>query len=367
MKNFKISPFEEKIFKYGLMTLLLFLIIYAGSQINWFFRPILIAFQTLFVPLVLTMFLFYLLRTPVNFLNKKLPKGISILIVYFVLFSIIGFGGAVFGPTLQEQFINFSNNIPRIVKNVEESIFQAGIFSNLNWIADDMTIHGLITDWMNRSDAGLLGGIGNILGMLANAILGIAIIPILLFYILKDSNKIAEGFVKLFSKDQQKEVRTILNDVDNTLSSYIQGQGIVCLCVGILCFIAFLLIGLEYALLLAVIAGLTNIIPYFGPWIGSVPAVIVAFFSSPITALITVIAIIIIQQIESNVIAPQVLGKKLKIYPITIIFLILISGRVIGLIGMIIAVPLYATFRLLVTHGIKLWKIKKKQNMKKAV
>lgn len=358
-KNKKLSPYEEKFFKIGLAILLLFSIIYVGSLIDWFFRPILVAFQVLFVPLVLTIFLYYLLRPSVNLINKKVPRGLSIIIIYLLFFGIIGLGLSRLGPILQEQFINFSNNIPRIIKNVEESVFGSNLIGGLNWIDDEVTLHGLVTEWMNQSDDGLLSGFGSIIGALANAVLGIAIIPILLFYILKDSEKISAGFVKMFNSDQQKDVKKILSDVDSTLSSYIRGQGIVCLFVGLLCLIAYLIIGLEYALLLAVIAGLTNIIPYFGPWIGSIPAIIVALFVSPLTALITVIAIVIIQQLESNVIAPQVLGKKLNIYPITIIFLILLSGKLIGLIGMIIAVPLYATFRLLITHGIKLWKVKR--------
>jgi len=129
--------------------------------------------------------------------------------------------------------------------------------------------------------------------------------------------------------------------------------------VGILCLIAFLIIGLDYALLLAIIAGLTNIIPFFGPWIGSVPAVIVALFLSPLTALFTVLAIIIIQQIESNLISPQIIGKKLNLHPLVIIFLILIAGQLVGLIGMIFVVPLFASVRVLFTHGRKIWKIKK--------
>ena len=365
MKNNKILPFEEKLFKVGIGILLLFSIIYVGSLISWFFRPILVAFQVLFIPIVLTMFLYYLLRTPVNFLSRKLPRGISILIMYALFLSLVAVIIAWWGPLLQEQFISFSNNIPRIIRNVEETVFGSNLSGALGWIDDELTIHGVVTEWLNQSEEGLLSGFGAILGTLANAILAIAIIPILLFYILKDSEKISKGFIKMFAKDQQKEVGSILKDVDTTLSTYIQGQGIVCLFVGLLCLFAYLVIGLEYALLLAVISGLTNIIPYFGPWIGSIPAVIVALFMSPITALFTVIAIIIIQQIESNVIAPQVLGKKLNIYPITIIVLILISGRMFGLIGMIIAVPLYAVFRLLITHTIKLIKVKKRK-IKKA-
>ncbi len=354
---------DEKIYRIGKNILLLFLIIYVGSLIDWFFTPFRVAFQTLFIPLALAGFLFYLLRPFVNLLNKKIPKGFSILIIYVVLIGIMVLGLALIGPILQNQIMGLANNIPSIISGIEQWVFEIDLFNRISELQDDqfIDIDGYIetaSDTLNRMGRGIISGFGTLLGTVANALFVLVLLPIILFYVLKDSEKFQDSFVKLFHQKQHEEVRSILMDIDYTLSSYIQGQGIVCLCVGTLCLIAFLIIGLEYALLLAIIAGITNLIPYFGPWIGSVPAVIVALFTSPFIALVTVIAVIVIQQIESNLIAPQVIGKKLNIHPVTIIFLILIAGQLIGLIGMILAVPFYATFRVLVTHGTKIWKLR---------
>ena len=353
----------EKMYKAEKFILLFFLIIYVGTLISWIFKPLQVAFQTIFVPLVLASFLFYLLRPFVNILSKKLSKSHSIAVIFVALIAVIFFAIGFILPILQNEIISFTNNIPNIISAVEKWLFEMDFLNRIgelqnNQIIDLESYIETLTNALNNFGKDIITGFGSFLGSLANVVFILLLIPIILFYVLKDSDKFTEGFISLFHKKQQEEVRTILADIDSTLSSYIQGQGIVCLFVGVLCLIAYLIIGLDYALFLAIIAGVTNIIPYFGPWIGSVPAVAVAIFTSPTALIITIIAIVIIQQIESNFISPQVIGKKLNIHPITIIFLILIAGRLSGLIGMILAVPFYATFRVIITHGIKIWRIK---------
>ncbi|WP_197017795.1 AI-2E family transporter [Alkalibacterium sp. AK22] len=359
----KRKSFSDKWFNIGKNILLLFLIIYVGSRIDWLFTPVRVAFQTVFIPLILTGFLFYLLRPFVKLLNKKIPKGLAILIVYIILGGTLTFGLVSLGPILQDQIMSLANNIPNIIASVEDWVLEVDLFNRISQLEDEQFINldeyiETITNTLNTMGRGLISGLGSLVGTVASVLFVLLLLPILLFYILKDSSTFYESFIRVFHPRQQKEVRSILEDIDHTLSSYIQGQGIVCLFVGILCFVAFLVIGLEYALLLGVIAGVTNLIPYFGPWIGSVPAVMVAIFTSPYAALATIIAVVVIQQIESNLIAPQVIGKKLKIHPIMIIFLILIAAQLIGLIGMILAVPFYATFRVLVVHGMKIWMLR---------
>lgn len=355
----------EKYYLIGKNILLLFLIIYIGSLIDWVFNPLRVAFQTLFIPLILAGLMFYLLRPFVNLLNKKMSRGISILLIYLLFIGILIVGLALLGPVLQGQIMSLANNIPQIVEGIQEWFLEIDLFNRISQLQQEEFLNiddyiDSVMDTLNNWGRGAITGVGSLLGSLASGVFTLILLPILLFYVLKDSKKFQEGFIKMFHHKQQSEVREILEDVDRALSSYIQGQGLVCLFVGILCLIAFLIIGLDYALLLGIIAGLTNIIPFFGPWIGSIPAVIVALFLSPITALFTVLAIIIIQQIESNLISPQIIGKKLNLHPLVIIFLILIAGQLVGLIGMILVVPLFATARVLFTHGCKIWKIKNK-------
>ena len=356
---------ESKLFKIGKGILLLLLIIYVSSQVSWVFHPIMVVIKTLFVPLILSVFLYYLLRPLVRFINKKLSRGLSILLVYLALISIlIGFL-VIIGPILQRQLYSLIDNMPTIISEIKNGVIdiqQSELFLRFQF-SGMINVEELLFqlgDLISQLGINFASNVTNFVGVLANAVLVLVIVPFILFYILKDGEQFGKAILGMIREKHRKEAHEIFVDIDKTLSSYIQGQGIVCLCVGTLCYIAFLIIGLDYALLLAVIAGITNIIPYVGPWIGSVPALIVALFHSPLTALFTVIVVIIIQQIESSFISPQIIGRKLQVHPITIMFLILIAGRLAGLIGMIIAVPTYAICKVLFTHGLKIWKLKYK-------
>ena len=133
----------------------------------------------------------------------------------------------------------------------------------------------------------------------------------------------------------------------------------VCLAVGFLTFIGFLIIHLPYALLLGLIIAVTNIIPYLGPFIGAAPAVIVGFLDSPSKALLAVIIVVIVQQIDGNIMSPLIIGKRLDMHPLTIIVLLLVAGNLAGVLGMILAVPVYAVVKTVVINVYRLWQLRK--------
>ena len=346
---------QKKLFTIGLAVLLVFAIIYVGSLITWVFTPILVIVQTLFVPLVLVMFLFYLLKPLVAKLETNMSRTMSILVIYVGGLVLIGGLLAYIVPILTAQFISLTENLPSIFERIMVIIedFQYNDFIANLQLQGMINFEELLTqlnDGLSDVARSIANNITAYLTTIANVVLVIFIIPFILFYALKDKEKLIEGLLNLVSKDKQDEAKSMLKQIDTTLSSYIQGQGLVCLVVGILDLIAYAIIGLDYALLLAVIAGATNIIPYFGPWIGAIPAVIVALFISPFTALLTILSIVVIQQIESNLVSPQIIGKKMKIHPLTVMLLILLVGRMAGILGMIIAVPVYATVKVIFAH-----------------
>ncbi|MCK8827741.1 AI-2E family transporter [Natroniella acetigena] len=314
---------DEKIFKIGYGILLLFLIIYVGTLINWVFIPLIVIFETLFIPIILSGFLFYLLRPVVRVMEKRLSRRMSILLLYLILVYILISLLFIVGPLLQRQFYSLIDNMPVIISEIQSSLIdiQKSDFFQRYPLSEMLNIEEFIFelgDWMNQMTTNFAADLLVFLGTLVNVVLVLIIVPFILYYLLKDREKLGRSILGIFNEKQRDDVQLTLQEIDKTLSAYIRGQGIVCLCVGTLCYLAFLIIGLDYTLLLAVIAGVTNIIPYFGPWIGTVPAVVVGFFQSPIIALITVGVVFVIQQIESNFIAPQVIGRKLKMHPITI-------------------------------------------------
>lgn len=166
------------------------------------------------------------------------------------------------------------------------------------------------------------------------------IIPILVYYFLVEGDKIIEKILFLFCVNKRRLIGNILEHVDELLSKYILSQVVLSLIVGILTFIMLLFARLNNVLLLSILNGLFNIIPYFGPVLGGIPIVIVAFLKSTKEGVIITILLIIIQQIEGDIISPKIIGDYVDIHPLVVIILLIVGGRIWGFMGMIIAVPI---------------------------
>lgn len=239
---------------------------------------------------------------------------------------------------MQNQINNLVNNVPAYAQNVQQWANDLMEHEYVQQIQNEEALQDLDPSNIADNFTNYLGNIGsNILGFvgtLFSIITVLVVLPFVLFFLLKDGHKLPNNILRFLPEEESKEGKKILKDMDHTLSSYIQGQAIVSVCVGILSYIAYLIIGLEYSLILALVAMFTNLIPFVGPFIGTIPAVIVALFDEPITALWVIIAIVIIQQIESNLISPNVMGRALSIHPLTIILLLLLAGNVAGLVGL---------------------------------
>jgi predicted PurR-regulated permease PerM len=267
------------------------------------------------------------------------------------------------GPILMKQVETLIDNTPQIVKEIQH---QLDVLQKNTWFINLQNSGNLITTdittYISDNMYDLLTAIGsNLLGIilfLTSILIILIIVPFVLFYLLKDQADFKKGILKFIPKKHREESDHILRDMDDAISSYVQGQIIVSFCVGLLALVAYLIIGLEYSLILALIAMVTNVIPVIGPFIGTFPAIIVGFLDSPLTALWVVIAILIVQQIESNFISPQVMGRQLDVHPLTVILLLLAASQIAGLIGLILAVPTYAILKVIAKHTYRLVKLR---------
>ena len=177
---------NNKFFRIGLGILLIFLIVYVGSQIEWVFYPLAVIFQTLFIPIILAGFFYYLLRPVVKFFNKKLSATLSVLLVYFVLIClVIGFL-VIMGPVLKKQFYGLINSMPSIITEIQKrltNIQKMDIFQ-LEQLAEVLDLEHLfleLGDLVNRLVSYFAGNISNIIGQLANTVLSLVIVPFILF------------------------------------------------------------------------------------------------------------------------------------------------------------------------------------------
>ncbi|WP_078393502.1 AI-2E family transporter [Shouchella patagoniensis] len=362
---------DSKAFRFACWIIVIFLIIYLGSLVNFIFRPIAVLFQTLFAPIVIALIIYYLLRPFVNILSKKIHRGISILIVFLVLIGLATAGILYIGPIIQNQIMTFVNNVPRYANTMQEffmNLQEQQAFQNLleftNFSLNDLS--STITENLEGYIESIIDSIGSFIGAVANIVIVAVIIPFVLFYMLKDGKKAPMMVINQFPAREQEEGNRVLTDLDNALSGYIQGQILVSACVGILCLIFYLIIGLDYALILALVALFTNVIPFIGPWIGTAPAVVVALFDSPFLALAVILGVVIIQQVESNVLSPQIMGRQLSVHPLTIIFVLLVASQLAGFIGILLAVPTYAVGKVIVQHTYRLIRIRMRSKPTKA-
>ncbi|WP_062048779.1 AI-2E family transporter [Bacillus sp. JCM 19034] len=357
----------KKVLQIGSIIIMLFLIIYLGTLVDWIFKPLVVFVQTLFIPILFAGILYYLLRPLVRVLSHKLPRALAIVTIYIALIGVLVSLGSLIGPELQRQFSNFISSMPSIVKELQlliaqtqenESVQRIGLGDLLNWQDQIEQLGAVLGGVIGELATNIMGFIGTVF----NTLLLFIIIPFILFYLLKEGEKLPNYLLKFVSKEKQGEIKPILTNLDQTLSRYIQGVLLVCLFIGLLYYIGFVSIGLEFALILAIFGMVTNVIPYVGPWIGAIPSVIVALLHSPMQAVLVLIIVVVIQQIESIFVQPQVIGRTMSIHPVTVMILVLVAGRFIGIVGMVLAIPTYAVVKVIATHFYRLWKVRSSGN-----
>lgn len=171
-------------------------------------------------------------------------------------------------------------------------------------------------------------------------LLAIAVIPVISYYFLSDGNNIKNKFLILFSIKWRNIIRKTMSDIDKNLSRYIVGQLTLSIIVGIFTFVVLFILKVDYPVILSVLNGIFNIVPFFGPVLGAVPVIIVAFIESPRLALWTAIWLYIIQIIEGNIIFPKITGDTISMHPLLVIILLLIGEKLGGFVGMILVIPI---------------------------
>lgn len=355
------SLFKEKILNnrfvvYAIMISILCLTILSISKIAFILKPFIIFIETIFLPLLLAGICFYLFNPLIDFMEKRgVKRFISIIILYLIIIGVIV--GIVLSvlPPLKDQIQSLIHNLPKLNKEIQSIINQ---LTQSDLVAQarekfnkDITkIVDNISGDLSKYVSTLSHGVVSFVGTITEVILSIVVLPFLLFYLLKDGKKLPNYIAKFLPNQMRQEAKGIMSDMNHALSSYIRGQIFVSFCIGLLLFIGYLIIGLDYALLLAVIAMVTNVVPYLGPIIAISPAIVLAIVHSPFMLLKLAIVWVVVQLLEGKVISPQVMGKSLHIHPITVIFVILTAGNLFGIVGIILAVPGYAIIKVIVTH-----------------
>lgn len=361
----KQSLLKSKTHFWTLQILLVLLIIYVSTKVSFLFEPIIVFASTLFTPILIAGILYFIFNPIVRFLEKKLPRTLSILLIYLVFVAFIGFVLSAVGPVFTKQVTDLFNNIPSYVKQIQIFIKQ---MSNSQWFTWMMNqdfvsvakIESSIGEYLTSLPENITGSLSSVFGVVTNIALTAVTVPFILFYMLKDGHRFPNLAVKILPEKYKNEGLKIFKDLYETLAAYIQGQLIVCLFVGTACFIGFWIAGVKYALILGLIIAVTNIIPYVGPFLGATPAVIIAFLDSPTKAFIALIIVVAVQQTDGNLLSPLIIGRRLNTHPLTIILLLIGAGSFGGILGMILAVPAYALLKAFTLNIVRLVRLRQR-------
>lgn len=331
--------------------LLLFIVLFVFMKLKPLWFPVARTLLVILLPFLIAAFITYLLHPIVETLHKNyLPRWLAVFVIYLLFFGTVG--------------VAIYNGIPAVINQLRDLTENAPEFADQyrDWIrvVQDRTstwpdgVQERIDDGINMIenmlDQALTRLIDIIMGIV-NSALFFAIIPFIAFYMLKDYKKMQKAIWYMTPKQWRQEGILFLKDVDQSLGSYIRGQLLVCVIIGTCSAIGFWFIELRYPLLLGLIVGITNVIPYFGPVIGAVPAIIIAATMSVKMIVLALIIIAVLQFLEGNILSPLIVGKSLHMHPLFIMFSLLAGGEIGGVLGLILAVPVMAVLKVSLLHA----------------
>ncbi|MGA3599878.1 AI-2E family transporter [Lysinibacillus agricola] len=351
-----------------IILVLLACVIFMFQKVSFIFTPLKVLFQVVVLPGVLAGIAYYLLRPLLGLLERwRIPRIWGILLLYIAVIGILTLLVLLVYPFLRDQFTNLAKEFPEYFMALTQKTVDYLNNSRITEYLDKMNFNDVVKnfttdmvktvkDTATNLAQGVASGITGFVSTLTGIVLSLVTVPFILFYLLKDGEKLPNFILKACPPRMRKEVHEIFHDMDKQISSYIQGQILVSMCIGSMVTIGFLIIGMKYALLLGFLAMITSVVPYLGPVIAITPAVIIALVTSPFMLFKLAIVWTVVQLIEGKFISPQIMGKSLSIHPITIIFVLLTAGSLFGVPGVILGIPGYAILKVLVTHLFKLFK-----------
>lgn len=312
-------------------------------------KTILTILKTLF-PLFIGIFVAWLFDPFVTFLQRKgLKRSVGTFITYVLFIGTLLIVVGAIVPILSEQINEFVKMIPSTFDTIKvwcDNLFER--INNVN-IVDAVAVKNELFKKIEEIGLGLTNSLPDMLVSSVKTLfssLGTFIVGLIIgFYLLLTFNNANDLLITLLPKKIQLDARDLVNEVNTSLRKFIEGAIADCSLVFIVTSLAFYIVGLRAPLLFGLFCGITNIIPYAGPYIGGAPAVIVGFSQSPLIGILTLVSVFVVQFLEGNFLQPLIMSKTTKLHPVTIMLGLLIFGHFFGIIGMVISTPVIAAFK----------------------
>lgn len=350
-----------------IILILLGIVVYIFNQLNFLFEPLILIVSNILMPSVIALLLYYLFNPLIDFMEKRKIKRVwGVAILYLVVIGLLVLLIGILIPLLQDQLMSFIDNFPDFLDNVISTVtgwinylpFSEEIGGFLEQGEDLLTE---IPDNMGQYLTDGFSGVSSVISGVTNVVMTIATFPIILFFLLKDDQRFFNAVLTIVPPKWREGLIRVSSEINSQVGAYVKGQLFIATSIGVMMFIGFTIIGLEYSGILAISAAFLSIIPYIGPTLAFLPALIVAFIDSFWMVIQLVIVWLIVQFIDGNFVEPNVMGKQLSIHPLTIIVVLLVMGDLMGLFGLIFGVPIYAILKVIIVHFFQ--QFKKRYNM----
>lgn len=309
------------------------------------------------VTIIIALILAYLINPLVKRLEKRgIKRSWAILIVYLGVVALFAVLGLLLIPQTVRQIRDFLVQLPTLINdtllwinNINENLFSKNAM--MNTFATQMTeeMKNLFLNLQTRALEGFTGLSNSASGIISNLV-RIVLAPILCFYFILDKESIIHNISGLIPIKSRAKVNNIFADIDNVNSNFVRGRIIMAFFVGVLTTIMLLIVGIDFALVIGIITFVADIIPYIGPFLGFLPAFVLALLENPIKAVWVGIFFVIIQWAENNILAPRVLSASIGMNPILILLSLVIGGGMFGVPGMVLSVPVVATAKVIFKH-----------------
>ena len=322
---------KEKDLKTGIMLLFLGGIIY-----------FLIIVRVILIPFIVGIILAYLFYPLIYFLRKRnIPKTWAIyilIIIFLILLILISF---LIIPAFLNELEHLTTTIPEYIREIDNYIDQLN--KQYHRVNMPPIIKEVIDRTLKKSEEQVIKFMENFTELIINSLstlLSLVIAPFISYYILKDMGKIKKSMIKCLPKNKRRIFFELGVEINKIFLGYLRGQIWISIIVGLLIGIGLMFFNIRFSILLGFLAGISNMVPFIGPIIGSIPAIFIALLSSPTKAISIALLFLIIQQLESSIISPKIMSNEVGLHPLIVIFSLLAGAKLYGIWGLLLAVPI---------------------------
>ena len=311
-------------------------------------------------PLLLAFLIVYLLNPLVTRLARRgLPRLVGTALSYVLVALVVATAVATLAPMLSRQVAGFSAAVPelgtQLVTNVNAVLASLGIEARIGSLDSEAVgrqVQTLLSSEQIRTAAvALLGGLSGLATGVFHVLLVGLLGPVIAFYLLVDLPRLSAAAWDAVPPLRRPELRQVAGKLGVVVGGFVRGQLLVALFVGTGITIGLAIVGLPFWLLIGVIAGITNIVPLIGPFVAGVLGVTVALFTGgPPMALLVLVVLIVVQQLDNHLVSPLVMGRTVQVHPLMVLLALLVAGTLYGIFGMLVAVPVVAGGKVLVVH-----------------